>query len=71
MIGPSKKGAQKVIDKRKGEIAENKFLDVRKEPEPIKFYDFAKEYLQWAKANKKPSSLHPGPFLDETIKLRI
>jgi len=56
MIGPSKKEAQKVIDKRKGEIAENKFLDVRKEPEPIKFYDFAKEYLQWAKANKKPSS---------------
>jgi hypothetical protein len=56
MIGPSREGAQKVIDKRKGEIAENKFLDVRKEPEPIKFYDFAKEYLQWSKANKKPSS---------------
>jgi hypothetical protein len=56
MIGPSRKGAEKVIAKRKAEIAENKFLDVRKDPDPIKFYDFAKEYLQWAKANKKPSS---------------
>lgn len=56
MIGPSRKGAEKVIAKRKAEIAENKFLDVRKEPDPIKFYDFAKEYLQWSNANKKPSS---------------
>lgn len=56
MIGPSRKGAQKVIDKKKAEIAENKFLDVRKDPDPVKFYDFAKEYLQWAKTNKKPSS---------------
>jgi integrase len=56
MIGPSRKGAQKVIDKRKAEIAENKFLDVRKDPEPITFHNFAKEYLQWAKTNKKPSS---------------
>ena len=56
MIGPSRKGAEKVIAKRKAEIAENKFLDKRKEPDPISFYDFAKEYLQWAKANKKPSS---------------
>lgn len=55
-IGPSRKGAEKVIAKRKAEIAENKFLDVRKEPDPIKFHEFAKEYLQWAKANKKPSS---------------
>jgi integrase len=56
MIGPSRKGAGKVITKRKAEIAENKFLDVRKDPEPVKFYDFAKEYLQWSKANKKGSS---------------
>ncbi len=55
-IGPSRKGAEKVIAKKKAEIAENKFLDKRKEPDPIKFYDFAKEYLQWGKANKKPSS---------------
>jgi len=56
MIGPSRKGAEKVIAKRKAEIAESKFLDVRKDPSPIKFYDFVKEYLQWSKANKKPSS---------------
>lgn len=56
MIGPSRKGAEKVIAKRKAEIAENKFLDKRKEPDPVKFYDFAKEYLQWSNANKKPSS---------------
>ena len=56
MIGPSRKGAEKVIAKRKAGIAENKFLDVRKDPEPVKFHEFAKEYLQWDKANKKPSS---------------
>ncbi len=55
-IGPSRKGAEKVIAKKKAEIAENKFLDVRKEPDPVKFHEFAKEYLTWAKANKKPSS---------------
>jgi len=58
-IGPSRKGAEKVTAKKKAEIAENKFLDKRKEPDPIKFYDFAEEYLQWAKANKKPSLLRP------------
>lgn len=51
-IGPSRKGADKVIAKRKAEIAENKFLDVRKELDPVKFYDFAKEYMAWGKANK-------------------
>lgn len=56
MIGPSRKGAEKVIAKRKAEIAENKFLDKREELQPVRFYDFAKEYLQWAKANKKASS---------------
>lgn len=52
-IGPSRKGAEKVIAKRKAAIAENKFLDVRKDPEPVMFHEFAKEYLEWAKANKK------------------
>jgi len=55
-IGPSKKNAQKVIDKRKTEIVENKYLDIRKDPDPVKFHDFAKDYLQWSKANKKPST---------------
>jgi integrase len=53
-IGPSRKGAEKVIAKKKAEIAENKFLDVRKDPDPITFHEFAKEYLAWSKANKKP-----------------
>jgi integrase len=55
-IGPSRKDAEKVIAKQNPEIVENKYLDIRKEPEPIKFYDFAKEYLAWSKTNKKPSS---------------
>ena len=55
-IGPSRKGAEKVIAKRKAEIAENKYLDKRKDPDPITFHEFAKEYLKWAKANKKASS---------------
>lgn len=65
-IGPSRKGAEKVIAKKKAEIAENKFLDVRKDPSPIRFYDFAKEYLQWAKANKKLSS-----FQRDLCSLRV
>jgi integrase len=56
MIGPSRKDAEKIIAKRKTQVIENKFLDIRKEPAPVKFYDFTKEYLQWAKANKKPST---------------
>lgn len=56
MIGPSRKDAEKVIAKRKTEVVENKYLDIRKESDPVKFYDFAKEYLQWAKANKKQST---------------
>ena len=56
MVGPSRRLAEAVIAKRKAEIAENKFLDVRKDPPAVKLYDFAKEYLQWAKANKKAST---------------
>ena len=55
-IGPSRKGAEKVIAKKKTEIVEGKFLDIRKEPAPIKFHAYAKEYLQWAKTNKKAST---------------
>ena len=55
-IGPSRKDAEKVIAKKKTEIVENKYLDIRKEPEPIRFHDFAKDYLQWSKANKKSST---------------
>jgi integrase len=55
-IGPSRKDAEKIIAKKKTEIVENKYLDIRKEPDPIKFHEFAKEYLQWAKTNKKTST---------------
>jgi integrase len=62
-IGPSRKDAEKIIAKRKTEIIENKYLDIRKDPVPIKFYDFAKEYLQWAKANKKPSTYNRDLYI--------
>jgi hypothetical protein len=35
-----------VIAKKKTKIAENKDLDVRKDPDPIRFHEYAKEYLQ-------------------------
>jgi integrase len=55
-IGPSRKDAAKVMAKRKTEIVENKYLDIRQDPEPVKFYDFSKEYLEWVKVNRKPSA---------------
>ncbi len=55
-IGPSRKGAEKVIAKRKAEIAENKYLDVRKDPDPVTFHEFAKDYLKWAKGAHKAST---------------
>ena len=42
-IGESKKLAENVLRKRKREIAEGKFLDVKKE-QRIKFKDFVDEY---------------------------
>ena len=55
-IGHSNKNAQKVIDKKKTEIIENKYLDIREEPELIGFHEFAVEYLELTKPNKKQSS---------------
>jgi len=55
-IGPNRKLAESVIAKRKTEIAENKFLDVRKELAPVEFHTFAVEYIAWSKGNKKHSS---------------
>lgn len=72
MIGPSRKGAGKVIAKKKAEIAENKFLDVRKDPDPVKFYNFCKEYLEWSKTNKKETTfrgdLHIARRLNEEFE---
>lgn len=71
-IGPSWKSEEKIIAKKKAEIAENKYLDIRKEPDPIKFHEFAKEYLQWAKANKKETTyigdLHMMRHLDREFE---
>jgi integrase len=53
-IGPNRKLAESVIAKRKTEIAENKYLDVKKELAPVNFHDFAVEYIAWSKVNKKP-----------------
>lgn len=52
-IGPSRKDAEKIIAKKKTEIVENRYLDIRKEPEPVKFYDFAKDYLKSVKPKRK------------------
>jgi len=55
-IGPSRKDAEKVIAKKKTDVIENKYLDIREEPELVSFYDFAKEYLESVKEDKKPSN---------------
>lgn len=56
-VGPDEKLAQDVLAKRKVEIRENRFFpDKQKEPDPIKFHEFGKEYLQWSRANKKAST---------------
>jgi len=52
-IGPSKSLADTVLKKRKVEIAEGKFLDIKKE-QKVKFEDFADEYLEvHCKSNNK------------------
>lgn len=52
-VGPNKKLAESIWAKRQTEIAENKFLDKRKE-EKIRFRDFAQVYLEnHAKVNKR------------------
>lgn len=52
-VGPSKKLAEIVLQKRKVQIAEGKFLDIRRR-ERIKIDDFAEEFLNLhSKPNKK------------------
>ena len=43
-IGPSKKLAETVMQKIRVQIAEGKYLDVKKEEKKIKFNDFAQIY---------------------------
>ena len=52
-IGPDKRLAETVLKKRKVEIAEGRYLDIKKN-EKIKFEDFAQEFLTLhSKPNKK------------------
>ena len=44
-IGPSKSLAETVLKKRKVEIAEGKFLDIRKE-QKVKFEDFTQQFIE-------------------------
>lgn len=54
-VGPSRKQAQIVLQKRKVQIAENRFLDVLKD-EKILFEEMAKVYLNaYSKPNKRSS----------------
>ncbi len=54
-IGPSKELAKKVLQKRKVQIAENKYLDVKRN-EKIPFSEMAKLYLEaYSKPNKRSS----------------
>jgi len=53
MIGPSKRLAESVLRKTEVEIAENKYLDMKREVK-IKFKDFSDRYLEdHAKPNKR------------------
>lgn len=75
-IGPSKKLAQDVLRKRKVQIAENRFLDVKRD-QKIRFEDFAKDFLSnYSKPNKRSwwrdegivkilSKLYGGKYLHE------
>jgi len=61
-IGPSKKLAETVLKKRKVEIAEGKFLDIKKEYK-VRFEDFSDEYLEvHCKSNNK--SWHKSDYFN-------
>ena len=52
-IGPNKRQAELVLQKRKVQVAENKFLDIKR-TEKIKFKDMANLYLEnYSKPNKR------------------
>jgi integrase len=51
-VGPNKKLAENALYKIKAQIAENKYLDVRKQRK-IKFERLAEHYISYAKANKR------------------
>jgi integrase len=50
-VGPSKREAELVLGKKKAEVRENRYFDVKKEKK-IKFEVFAEEYLNYSRTNK-------------------
>jgi hypothetical protein len=52
IIGRDYRFAKKVLEQRKGEIVQNKFSGVLPNKK-ILFENFTKDYMEWAKANKK------------------
>lgn len=57
-VGADKDLAIDVLAQRRVEIRENRFFpDKQKAPDPIKFHEFAKDYVKWARANKKASTV--------------
>ncbi|MFA4888311.1 MAG: tyrosine-type recombinase/integrase [Candidatus Omnitrophota bacterium] len=64
-IGPSKALAETVLKKRKIEIAENRYLDIRRE-QKVKFEEMAQMYLElYSKPNKR--SYHSDVDLVKTL----
>ena len=66
-IGPNKKLAESVFSKRKVEIAENRYLDIRKNHR-VMFGDFADTFLELhSKLNKKPRVARRDFFLVRSL----
>lgn len=56
-VGPDRGLAVDVLAQRKVEIRENRFFPDKQQPkDPVTFHELAKEYIQWAKTNKKAST---------------
>lgn len=67
-IGPDKRLAETVLKKRKVELAEGRYLDIKKN-EKIKFEDFADEFFRLhSEPNKKPSSIQSDKVIIKTLK---
>jgi len=55
-VGPNKKQARTVLQKRKVQIAEGKFLDIRRH-QKVKFEDMGETYMEaYSRPNKRSSA---------------
>ena len=82
VVGPNKRAAEQALAKRKTEVAENRFLD-RKKQEKIRFEDFTDIFIEsYSKPNKrswkrdvtsikKLKDLFSGKYLQEITALDI